>query len=71
LGPSGPAINELLANYAVAQARKSPQQLLIDKQNDAIRQQMLQQPRSSSGGFGQSPGGAFNPGPVGLIPLYG
>jgi hypothetical protein len=67
LGPAGPPINELLANYAVAQAAKSPQQLVIDKQNAAIRQAAMQAP-SNPGGFGA---GNNVTRPVGSIPLYG
>jgi hypothetical protein len=59
LGPAGPAINELLVNYAATQAAKSPQQLAIEKQNDAIRQKLLQQPDYNTGTFGSTPGGAF------------
>ena len=63
-----PAMQQLSANYQAAQAAKSPQQLAIDAQNDAMRQQMLQQQATMSqvqagnGGFGNMPGGAFNPG---------
>ena len=63
-----PAMQELSANYQAAQAAKSPQQLQIDAQNDAMRQQMLQQQATMSqvqagnGGLGNMPGGAFNSG---------
>lgn len=68
LGQWGPAINELAQNSAAAQAAKTPQQLGVDAQNNAVRQQMLQQQANMSdvagapGGFGNMPGGAFNSG---------
>jgi hypothetical protein len=52
LGPAGPPINELLTNYAAAQAARSPQQVAIDQQNNAIRQRTLQQMNPNPGGFG-------------------
>jgi hypothetical protein len=71
-----PAIQELLGNFAATQAGKSPQQLAIDAQNNAFRQQQLQKQdyltsaANAGGGFGQSPGGAFNPG-TGYSPSLG
>jgi hypothetical protein len=71
LGPAGPPINELLTNFQMAQAARSPQQVAIDKQNAAIRQYYMTAPQQGGGGFGQMPGGAFNPGPPGMTGLLG
>jgi hypothetical protein len=63
-----PAMQEMQAGIAAAQAAKTPQQLATEAQNTAMRNQMLQQQANMStvqagnGGFGNMPGGAFNPG---------
>lgn len=63
-----PAMQQMQAGIAAAQAAKTPQQLYADQQNTAMRNQMLQQQANMStvqagnGGFGNMPGGAFNPG---------
>jgi hypothetical protein len=63
-----PAMQQMQAGIAAAQAAKTPQQLYTDQQNTAMRNQMLQQQANMStvqagqGGFGNMPGGAFNPG---------
>ena len=68
LGQWGPAISELTQNAAAAQAAMTPQQQYQQSQNDAMRNQMLQQQANMSsvqagnGGFGNMPGGAFNSG---------
>jgi hypothetical protein len=68
LGQWGPAINEMMTNAAAAQAAMTPQQRAVQAQNDAMRQQMLQQQatvsavQAGNGGFGNMQGGAFNSG---------
>ena len=68
MGSAGPAVQELMNNYQAAQAKLTPQQQYNQQQANAVRQQMLQQQdnitasANAGGGFGQSPGGAFNPG---------
>jgi hypothetical protein len=63
-----PAMQQMQAGITAAQASKTPQQLYADQQNTAMRNQMLQQQANMStvqagnGGFGNMPGGAFNPG---------
>lgn len=73
MGSAGPAVQELLSNYQNAQSQLSPQQQYNQSQANAVRNQMLQQQdnitatANAGGGFGRSPGGAFNPGPSSSI----
>ena len=64
-----PAMQQLMGNYQAAQAAMTPQQQAIQAQNDAMRNQQLQEMQMASdlkagqGGFGNMQGGAFNPNP--------
>ena len=71
-----PAIQELLGNYAASQAALSPGQQAAQAASAAVRNQQLQQQanlsavKAAQGGFGNMPGGAFNPG-SGYTPSMG
>jgi hypothetical protein len=81
LGQWGPAIQELTGNYQATQAAKTPQQLYNEQQSNLYRQQNLRQmndaatAKAGEGGFGNSQGGAFNPGqavsPLALAAMSG
>jgi hypothetical protein len=70
-------VNELLANYAAAQSKLTPQQQLIQQQNAAIRNRNLTNlntmniGRAGQGGFGNpdSAGDVINAGRVGIPPM--
>ena len=81
MGSAGPPLQELMSNYQATQAAKTPQQLYNEQQSNLYRQQTMGQmndaaaAKAATGGFGNSQGGAFNPGqavsPLSLAAMSG
>jgi hypothetical protein len=81
MGSAGAPLQELMSNYQATQAAKTPQQLYNEQQSNLYRQQAMGQmndaatAKAATGGFGNSQGGAFNPGqavsPLSLAAMSG